>query len=312
MAGLAIGEGVAPQQFLPGRSALDALKERFAEGGETPEAGGDEVALSPRALTQGLEGSEDDGDKSGSGEVEESGGPLVRGLANGLIHKALNGIKRDLGQILKGFGFAAEAANSFAKSFVEPVLEALKEGVSFSAELSYAAFAQTTEVSGQSFSQSTALVAKSLSIEVNQATGEVAVSLASLSFQQEVRAVASDGPVPLLQLGPGPIAPPPEPILLPPEKAESAELAEEAEELEEGEETAPEDPLTDLLRDLQTRLSFEAVTFQAAIAIRSIEFYENEAGDPIARIEADAAVPLDQAAAGLPDEDEVSALDVTA
>src|SRR3546814_1717887 len=45
----------------------------------------------------------------------------------------------------------------------------------------------TTLSSNGDFSQSTSLVAQSLSIEVNQDTGEVSVSLAKLSFEQDIR-----------------------------------------------------------------------------------------------------------------------------
>src|SRR3546814_4180808 len=79
------------------------------------------------------------------------------------------------------------AIQNFSKAFVEPVLSALKEGVNFTAELSFAAFSQVTTLSSNGdFSQSTSLVAQSLSIEVNQDTGEVSVSLAKLSFEQDI------------------------------------------------------------------------------------------------------------------------------
>ena len=63
-----------------------------------------------------------------------------------------------------------------------------------------------------------------------------------------------------------------------------------------------EDPLQTLLHDLQRKLSLEAVSFQAAIAIRSLEFFENEKGEPITRLEVDAEVPLDGSTLGLPEE----------
>jgi hypothetical protein len=190
---------------------------------------------------------------------------------------------------MKGFGFAPDAANKFAKAFIEPVVAAIKAGVSFSAELTIAAFSQTTEVSESGFSQTTSLFVKSLTIEVNQNTGEVSVGLASLSFRQQIEASFGDPEPPLLSLGPGLVEPPPEP-----------------------EEDTAETPLESLLRRVQESLAFDAVRLDAIIAIRLLEFFENDDGDPIARLLVDAEVPLNPAAddGGDSDPSEAAALDV--
>ncbi len=231
-------------------------------------ARGDQVSLSPDALARALADVED-GD---SGAVTERGQPLVRGRMRGLIHKSLNALRRDLAHLMKGFGFAPDAANQFAKAFIEPVVAAIKAGVGFAAELTIAAFSQTTEVSESGFSQTTSLFVKSLSIEVNQNTGEVSVGLASLSFRQQIEASFGDPEPPLLTLGPGPVEPPPEP-----------------------EEDAAETPLESLLRRVQEDLAFDAVRLDAIIAVRLLEFFENDAGDPIARLLVAAEVPLNPA-----------------
>ena len=253
-------------------------------GGVTA-ARGDQVSLSPDALARALAEVED----SDSGAVTERGQPLVRGRMRGLIHNALNGLRRDLAHLMKGFGFAPDVANQFAKAFIEPVVAAIKAGVGFAAELTIAAFSQTTEVSESGFSQTTSLFVKSLTIEVNQNTGEVSVGLASLSFHQQIEASFGDPEPPLLTLGPGPVAPPPEP-----------------------EEDAAETPLEGLLRQVQERLAFDAVRLDAIIAVRLLELFENDAGDPIARLLLDAEVPLNPAGdeGDDPDPSEAAALDV--
>ncbi len=253
-------------------------------GGVTA-ARGDQVSLSPDALARALADIED-GD---SGAVTEGGQPLVRGRMRGLIHNSLNALRRDLAHLLKGFGFAPDAANRFAKAFIEPVVAAIKAGVGFAAELSIAAFSQTTEVSDSGFSQATSLIVKSLTIEVNQNTGEVSVGLASLSFRQQIEATVGDSEPPLLSLGPGLVEPPREP-----------------------EEDAAETPLESLLRQVQERLAYDAVRLDTIIAIRLLEFFENDDGDPIARLLVDAEVPLNPAAdeADESDPSQAAALDV--
>ncbi len=111
-------------------------------GGVTA-ARGDQVSLSPDALARALADVED-GD---SGAVSEPGQPLVRGRMRGLIHKSLNALRRDLAHLMKGFGFAPDTANQFAKAFIEPVVAAIKAGVGFAAELTIAAFSQTRSLS---------------------------------------------------------------------------------------------------------------------------------------------------------------------
>src|SRR3546814_11859630 len=63
------------------------------------------------------------------------------------IRQALETIRHDLAKALQAFGFDSSAIQNFSKAFVEPVLSALKEGVNFTAELSFAAFSQVTTLS---------------------------------------------------------------------------------------------------------------------------------------------------------------------
>lgn len=261
MAAVALGEIAGHRPAEPTRTERPEVPKRDSDESKTHTAARDEVTLSPRGLASSFEGD----------EVAEGGRPLLTGRTRGFIHKALNAMRRDIGHLLKGLGFGPEAANQFAKAFIEPVVAAIKAGVSFTAELSFASFSQHTEIGATSFSQSTSLVAKSLSIEVNQNTGEVAVSLASLSFEQQIEA-RFGGEEPLLSLGPGPVEPPPE-----------AESENEA------------SPLEQLLRQVQENLATESVRLETVIAIRLLEFVRNDAGDPIARLVLDAAAPQDAA-----------------
>ena len=47
-----------------------------------------------------------------------------------------------------------------------------------------------------------------------------------------------------------------------------------------------------------------------AIDVRAVEFLENEAGDPITRLELDAAVPIEAVTEGLPEDEETEPLDL--
>ncbi len=244
----------------------------------------------PSAVEEGGEG----------GEVGEVGrgrnGNALEGL-RGVVQSAVDSIRHDLGQVLRGLGFDSKVIDQFAKSFIDPVVEAIKEGVSFTAELSFAAFFQETEITGSSVRQSTSVVARSLQISVNQETGDVSLSLASLSFEEEFSFVTGGGTdagePPLLTLGPGPLAPSPEetgvaaasaldPLLnalLP------AFAGEESGATEEG-------TVAQLLEELRANLVEAAVSFQARLAIQLISFTTNEIHQPITNIVFDVALPL--------------------
>jgi hypothetical protein len=256
--------------------------------------------------------------------VEESdeGGEVRRGRNGnalegfrGLVQSAVNAIRHDLGQVLKGLGFDSEVANQFAKSFIEPVVAAIKAGVSFTAELSFAAIVQETEITGSSFRQSTSVVARSLEISVNQETGEVSLSLASLSFEEDISAITGsgtgNGEPPLLTLGPGPVTPPPEETGVAPVNPLDPLLNALLPALdgEENGETGA-DPVAALLGDLRSNLIESAYSFQAIIAIQLISFTTNQANQPITNIVFDVALPLDQLEYVLPEASDP--VDVTA
>ena len=248
--------------------------------------------FSPGAVAESDEGGE-------SGEVRRGrNGNALEGF-RGLVQSALNTIRHDLGQVLKGFGFDSEVANQFAKSFIEPVVAAIKAGVSFTAELSFAAIVQETEITGTSFRQSTSVVARSLEISVNHETGEVSLSLASLSFEEDISAITGSGTVdgepPLLTLGPGLVTPPPEETGVAPVNPLDSVLNALLPALdgEEGGETGA-DPVAALLGDLRSNLIESAYSFQAVIAIQLISFTTNQANQPITNILFDVALPLAQ------------------
>ncbi len=242
------------------------------------------------------------------GEIERGrNGNALEGF-RGLVQSALNAIRHDLSQVLKGLGFDSNAANQFAKSFIEPVVNAIKEGVSFTAELSFSALVQVTETTATSIRQSTSLVARSFEISVNQETGDVSLSLASLSFEEDYSAVtvgAGGGEPPLLTLGPGPLVLPPleaggvvgnplEPLLnaLPPAPESDANGETDL------------DPAALLLADLRNNLIESAFSFQAIITIQLISFTTNQANQPITNILFDVALPLSQLELGPPESPE--------
>jgi len=266
--------GVAPNGVPGGEGQKPAERPLGRTPAIDTDSGRDRVSVSPlareAAARQALETSEGRGGEAAAGEAQGTGfeTPL-----KGFIHKALNVLRSDVGRLLKGFGFGAEEIKGFAKSFVEPALEALKEGVSFTAEVSYAALSQETVTTENSFSQSTSLVAKSLEIEVNRTTGEVSVTLASLTYREEVRVVSgnTEGGASLLSLFPDEPAAPLVPAREPSEEETPVELA---------------------IREATESLNEDISAFRSRLVLRALEFYQNGAGDDIARLRLDAKVPV--------------------
>ena len=275
--------------------------------------GRDSLRLSPEARAAQARAT-DQGESVGDAVAAETDSKSLLGQAGGFVRQALETIRHDLGKALKSFGFDSAAVENFTKAFVEPVLSALKDGATFTADLSFAAFSQVTTTSGTGVSQSTSLVAQSLSIEVNQDTGEVAVSLAKLSFEQQVELRNGGGPAPLLVIEPddvvtpaelaqkildsgvkpveGPAAKPGE--ATPAEPAEGAsEIAEGVSEIAEGEEAAaPAEALQDKLAEVREKLAEEALRLQTRLTIYAVSTYKNDQGESITKLLLDAQLKV--------------------
>ncbi len=270
--------------------------------------GRDSLRLSPEA--QAVEDAAEDTEGTGDA-VAEAEGKSVLGQAGGFVRKALETLRHDLGKALKAFGFDSAAVENFTKAFVEPVLDALKDGVNFTAELSFAAFSQVTTVSGGNVSQSTSLVAQSLEIEVNRDTGEVSVSVAKLSFEQQIQATgvegagSAGGQVPLLVIDPDDLATPQElaqkilDVAAQPVETASAEAGEAAPA--EGEETAPVEgeetevpagELEETLAEVRKQLAEDAVDLQTRLTIYSVSTYKNDKGESITKLLLDAQLKI--------------------
>ncbi|MEM7173220.1 MAG: hypothetical protein AAF530_23860 [Pseudomonadota bacterium] len=204
--------------------------------------------------------------------------------AEQFIFDALNSLRDDLSRLLQGFGITGDAQKSLSDAFVGPALAALQSGVDFSADLSLSAFSQVTRISGSSFSQVTDLVTRSLEIDVNRTTGEVSVSLASLSVHQEVH--RGGGAAPLLAVGPGILDRP------------ASDVSQE------------ETPLEQLLREASETLVEQVRDFISDIAVTAIENYQDAAGHQHTKFILDAVTPLGDGAQVV--EEETTPLDLDA
>lgn len=276
-------------------------------------AGRDPLSLSPEA--QAIDEAAEGDDAQDVGE----GGAL--GQAGGMIRKALEAIRHDLGKALAAFGFDSAAVENFTKAFVEPVLSALKEGVNFTAELTFAAFSQVTTLkSNGDFSQQTSLVAQSLEIAVNHDTGEVSVSLAKLSFEEQIQSTGGAGATPLLVIDPEDLASPQElaaKILAsgetaarPAEPAPAAPVAEDPVAEEEETQTPPQ-ALEEKLAALRERLAEDARGLQTRLTIYSISVSRNDKGETITKLLLDAELSVARLTDTAPAE-EAQSLDLTA
>ncbi|MGE5767208.1 MAG: hypothetical protein ACM35H_08460 [Bacteroidota bacterium] len=318
--------GLFPGLFQRGQPAGAADEAARGQGrAHHGNVGRDPLSLSPAA--QAIDGAAQGDDAQGA---DNEGGAL--GQVGGMIRKALEAIRHDLGKALAAFGFDGAAVENFTKAFVEPVLSALKEGVNFTAELTFAAFSQvTTMKSNGDFSQQTSLVAQSLEIAVNHDTGEVSVSLAKLSFEEQVRSTGGAGATPLLVIDPEDLASPQElaaKILASGETAAArhaepapAEPAEDAgEPVAEGEETpvaegeetsATAQALEEKLAALRERLAEDARSLQTRLTIYSISVSRNDKGETITKLLLDAELSVARLADTAPAE-EAQSLDLTA
>src|SRR5512138_631934 len=326
--------GLFPGLFQRGQPAGAADEAARGQGrAHHGNVGRDPLSLSPAA--QAIDGAAQGDDAQGA---DNEGGAL--GQVGGMIRKALEAIRHDLGKALAAFGFDGAAVENFTKAFVEPVLSALKEGVNFTAELTFAAFSQvTTMKSNGDFSQQTSLVAQSLEIAVNHDTGEVSVSLAKLSFEERIQSTGGAGATPLLVIDPEDLASPQElaaKILAsgetaaarhaepaPAEPAEGAgEPVAEGEEtpvaegeetpVAEGEETsATAQALEEKLAALRERLAEDARSLQTRLTIYSISVSRNDKGETITKLLLDAELSVARLADTAPAE-EAQSLDLTA
>ncbi|NIA72330.1 hypothetical protein HBA54_27445 [Pelagibius litoralis] len=316
--------GALPGMFHRGGDAATSQgRQAFLENNAA--TGRDPIRLSPEAQAV------DDTESVGEGAAAETESKALLGEAGGFVRKALETMRRDLGQVLKAFGFDADAVQDFTKAFVEPVLAALKEGVNFTAELSFAAFSQVTAISGSSFSQSTSMVAKSLEIAVNQDTGEVSVTMASVSFEQQidVNGGVSTGATPLLVIDPETLGDP---------KALAEKILEGGEQpvvggpgadtpapgaASEGDEVGGDDEtdavpaaLKEKLAELREKLAEDAIDFQTRLTIYSVSSYKNENGETITKLLLDAQIRITALAADTTDDasvqEEAQSLDLQA
>ena len=322
--------GLFPGLFQRGQSAAAEQAARGqAEAAQLERGrhGRDSLSLSPEAQALDDQAASDDG-AAGDAAAAEGGSAL--GQAGGFIRQALETIRHDLAKALKAFGFDSDAVQNFAKAFVEPVLTALKEGVNFTAELTFAAFSQVTTVSSNGdFSQSTSLVAQSLEIEVNHDTGEVSVSLAKLSFEQQIQSGQAGGgsQTPLLVIDPDDLASPQElaaKILAsgstPAAPAEPAPAEQSEEAAAEGEadatpapaETLPGETLEEKLAELREKLAEDAVRLQTRLTIYSISVSKNDKGETITKLLLDAQLTVSRLAEDAAAQEEAQSLDLTA
>jgi len=316
------GQSAAAEQAARGQAEAAQLDPQIGRGRH----GRDSLSLSPQAQALEDQAASDDGaagDAAGDAAAAEGGSAL--GQAGGFIRHALETIRHDLAKALKAFGFDGNAVQNFAKAFVEPVLTALKEGVNFTAELTFAAFSQVTTVSSNGdFSQSTSLVAQSLEIEVNHDTGEVSVSLAKLSFEQQIQSGQGGGGsrTPLLVIDPDDLASPQElaaKILASgstpaaPAEPDPAEQSEEA--AAEGEAAAtpaPAEKLEEKLAELREKLAEDAVRLQTRLTIYSISVSKNDKGETVTKLLLDAQLTVSRLAEDAAAQEEAKSLDLTA
>jgi hypothetical protein len=312
--------GLFPGLFQRGQSAAAAEEAARGQGAaaqlDRGRHGRDSLSLSPQA--QALE---EAGDDKAAGDAAAADGGSALGKAGGFIRQALETIRHDLAKALKAFGFDSAAVENFTQAFVEPVLSALKEGVNFSAELSFAAFSQMTTLSSNGdFSQETSLVAQSLQIEVNHDTGEVSVSVAKLSFEQQIASTGGggqgSGATPLLVFDPDDPTSPQELAarILASGQPPAAAVPDDgtAEATPPPATTLPSEQLEEKLAELREKLAEDAASLQTRLTIYSINVSKNDKGETVTKLLLDAQLTVSRLADDAAAQEEAQSLDLTA
>jgi hypothetical protein len=234
------------------------------------------------------------------------------------VGKALRALGRDLGGLLTDMGFDREAVRGIVNGLIDPVRAALRNGDDFTAEISLVALRQDTLVTDGAYAQTTQIVAKSLEIEVNHTTGAFSVDLQSLSLEQSSVAVGAGisletipqgldlgdaGLSDFIQRLFGGDAPDEAGKVAEPQIEQPAKDAALLGQLDDAADSEAPAPLaTDGDGRQEKALPRRGPAPATRFAIRSVERFENFAGQLITRLRLDAALPLDEAAQGTPDE----------
>ena len=146
--------------------------------------------------------------KQSSTSIEKSGFEDRRDFvksAKKLVRGALKSLARDVGRAFESFGLDAKAGKALVKGFIKPLVQAIRDGVDFTAQLKMAAVQKTTLTTADGISEQLSIVAKSVDIAVNHDTGEVSVNVQKIAIEQESH-VAFERPPPA-PLGPPEPAP---------------------------------------------------------------------------------------------------------
>lgn len=212
------------------------------------------------------------------------------GKALALVKQALSGLARDVGKAFEAVGLDAEAGKALVKGFVEPLLQAIREGLDVTAQFKLVATESTKLVSNAGIAESLSVFAKSVEISVNHDSGEVAVSVQELSIEQDSVVAFRGGPV-------AAVAPTASPDLLsflkealPPEAP-----IEGKEALGGLPAPRPFDPPLDFPLakvDGGGRSDATDQVTRGRILLRAVERLQSEAGEQITRIRLDAQVSI--------------------
>lgn len=241
--------------------------------------------------------------------VEQSGFDSRRDFvrsAKKLVRGALKSLAKDVGQAFESVGLEAKAGKTLIKGLIKPLVQAIRQGVDFTAQVRLAAVQKTTVVSGAGVSESLSVVAKSVDISVNHATGEISLDVKKLAIEQDSHAAllgqpAAPQPLPLPPVGEGDAPAPPGLGEIVERALEGAKARDDEDDDGEDDEVraAPDaDALTSLTPAIELLLpnadggetAFEAT--RSRIRIDAAQQLRNEAGELITRLRLDARISL--------------------
>lgn len=199
--------------------------------------------------------------------------------AKNLIKHALQDFRKDLRESFRDLGFNGGLANQITKGVIHATRDALRTGIDFSAKLLVAAVSQTTSGSTSSFN----LVASSIEVNINHATGSIDVSASNVSIEAQINGELDGSQPHLLDIQDSDPLPPPELTgeLL---TLDDLDVVPDDEEDDDGSEVT--------LPEIDTPLLLSGSESAARFFITAYEQFTNDSEERITFIRFDAIVPL--------------------
>ncbi len=222
-----------------------------------------------------------------AGVAASKGGFTDKAVA--LAQQALKGLAGEVSRAFEAVGLDGGAGKALVRGFVEPLLQAIREGADVIARFRLVAAESTRLVTESGVAESLSLFAKSVEISVDHDSGEVAVAVQSLSIEQDSVIAFRSGPLEAA-------APAAAPDLLSFLDSVLPEAAAEEERSESETAGAPQarpfDPPLEIVTPRLVEKDGEGATeiTRSRILLHALERSRGEAGEGVTKLRLDAQI----------------------